>query len=167
MFMRSRTAPPRGQAAFLHYSTGYSLVKVSGLDGRDGVYQIFDGATASDVTKMTLTGLPGKPAVSQVAEGRLHNGDALYYAHDGAKLVLLQVGKMHLKELHLLGVPVKFQELSADDLQAIPGIGNALAKEIISYSQKNGGISSPEELLNVPGVGEGKLKKINDYLAGR
>lgn len=46
---------------------------------------------------------------------------------------------------------------TSEQLEALPGIGEELAGRIVEYRTEHGGFSSVEELLEVPGIGEGKL----------
>jgi len=52
-------------------------------------------------------------------------------------------------------------------LEALPGIGPALAARIIQYRQQHGPFRTPEDLLNVSGIGEKKLAEIRAYITVR
>ena len=56
--------------------------------------------------------------------------------------------------------PIDLNAATADQLAVLPGIGEALAEEIIAYRTENGKFSSVGELDHVPGIGEGKLQAI-------
>lgn len=52
---------------------------------------------------------------------------------------------------------VNVNTASAEELEALTGIGPALAEAIVSYRDEHGAFETPEELMNVKGIGEGKL----------
>jgi competence protein ComEA len=45
----------------------------------------------------------------------------------------------------------------------IPGIGESLAREIVTYRERRKGFRSVEELKNVRGIGEKKYKDLKVY----
>ena len=49
---------------------------------------------------------------------------------------------------------------TADELHELPGIGWALAQRIVRYREEFGAYTSPEDLLDVPGVGATRLRAI-------
>ena len=53
---------------------------------------------------------------------------------------------------------VNINTASAEELEALTGIGPSLAKEIVSYRNEHGAFQTAEELLNVKGIGTGKLE---------
>ena len=60
--------------------------------------------------------------------------------------------------------PIDLNQADLDALCALPGIGQTLARRILDYRMANGPYSRPEELLNVEGIGAGKLEAILDYV---
>lgn len=53
---------------------------------------------------------------------------------------------------------------TSPDLQQIPGVGPALAENIISYRDEKGPFTDYSELLDVNGIGHEKLKTILEYV---
>ncbi|MDP8215983.1 MAG: helix-hairpin-helix domain-containing protein [Candidatus Kaelpia imicola] len=60
--------------------------------------------------------------------------------------------------------PLDLNAASYAELINIPGIGPSYAQRIIEYRYNNGGFGSIEELKNVKGIGDKKLKKMKPYL---
>jgi competence protein ComEA len=51
-----------------------------------------------------------------------------------------------------------------EEVELLPGIGKVKAKRIIDYRDKIGGFKSIEQLMEVPGIGEGILEKIRGMI---
>ena len=59
---------------------------------------------------------------------------------------------------------VSLSTACAQKLQSLPGIGSALSANIIAHREANGAFSTIEELVNVPGIGNGILENIRELI---
>src|SRR5262245_5663808 len=59
---------------------------------------------------------------------------------------------------------ININSASAEQFEALPGVGAKLAARIVEYRQKSGGFKSMSEMLNVKGIGEKNFAKIQAYL---
>lgn len=57
---------------------------------------------------------------------------------------------------------VRINVASAQELQRLPGVGPVLAERIVSFRDQHGLFSAIEDLLDVAGIGEGKLAQLAD-----
>jgi len=60
--------------------------------------------------------------------------------------------------------PINLNTATADQLEAIPGIGPVLAQRIIEYRQTHGRFQSVDELLEVRGIGPKRLENMRPYV---
>lgn len=59
---------------------------------------------------------------------------------------------------------ISINKATIDELITLPGIGEAKAKKIIDYRNKNGYFNSLEELLKVEGINENLYKQIKEFI---
>ncbi len=59
---------------------------------------------------------------------------------------------------------VNINTATAEQLQALPGIGQVRAQEIVSNRETNGPFRIPEDIMRVSGIGEGTLNEILEYI---
>ena len=59
---------------------------------------------------------------------------------------------------------VNINTASAEELDTLPGIGAQRAADIIADREANGPFRIPEDLTRVPGIGEGILEGLIDYI---
>ncbi|HOX44794.1 MAG TPA: helix-hairpin-helix domain-containing protein [Myxococcota bacterium] len=64
----------------------------------------------------------------------------------------------------LAGVGIELNTATAEDLEAIPGIGPTLAGRIVQHREEHGPFASLEELEEVRGIGSKTLWKIKPFL---
>jgi competence protein ComEA len=59
---------------------------------------------------------------------------------------------------------VNLNTATVEQLDALPGIGAAMAARIVEYRQKNGAFKKVEDLMNVRGIGEKNFLKLKPLI---
>ncbi|PIU31817.1 MAG: hypothetical protein COT06_06080 [Syntrophobacteraceae bacterium CG07_land_8_20_14_0_80_61_8] len=59
---------------------------------------------------------------------------------------------------------VNINTATADQLQALPGIGPAIAAAIVQHRQQNGPFAAMDDLKKVKGIGDKKFEKIKNLI---
>lgn len=62
------------------------------------------------------------------------------------------------------GQLVNINSATASELEALPGIGPALAQRIIDYRAANGPFAAPEDIVEVRGIGERTFEQLRDLI---
>jgi len=57
---------------------------------------------------------------------------------------------------------VRLNVAGVEELEALPGVGPVLAERIVAYREEHGPFAVVEDLLDVPGIGEGKLAALRE-----
>ncbi len=57
---------------------------------------------------------------------------------------------------------VRINVAGLEELQGLPGVGPVLAARILSHRDTHGPFAAVEDLLDVPGIGEGKLASLRE-----
>ncbi|MEV7807783.1 helix-hairpin-helix domain-containing protein [Microbispora sp. NPDC088329] len=60
---------------------------------------------------------------------------------------------------------VNLNTATAEQLDALPGIGGVIAQRIVDYRTSHGGFQSVDQLKNVPGIGERKFAEMRDKVS--
>ena len=132
-----------------------AFVEVTGKVPHPGVYSFPKPPTLSEVwAKAGAVGTPSDPDKTIASGSRVEvtpEGGCRLAAMSGAQLLTL-------------GLPMDLNRATAEDLEAIPGIGPALAQRIIEYRQAHGPFKKVEDLREVSGIGPPNLQKLKPYL---
>jgi len=59
---------------------------------------------------------------------------------------------------------ININTASVDELDTLPGIGKAIAESIKKYREENGRFGKIEDIMNVPGIKQGKFEQIKDFI---
>jgi competence protein ComEA len=167
------TAPIEPSAQTEPLSTAEVVVHVSGAVKQAGVYRLAPDSRVAD-------------AIEQ-AGGASENADldALNLAEplqDGQKIHVPRKGEAsapttasvspprtprRAPQAAAVQFPINLNTATAEQLEAIPGIGPVLAQRIIEYRQTHGRFQSVDELLEVRGIGPKRLESMRPYVTVR
>ena len=131
------------------------FVEVSGKVPRPGVYSFAAPPTLLEIWRQA--GGPKPPTDSKV---RLPSGSRVEVIPAGE----YRLGRMSGPSLLSLGLSLDLNTATAEDLEALPGVGPVLAQRIFKYRQVHGPFNHLEDLVSVPGVGKKKLAQLKPYL---
>lgn len=77
----------------------------------------------------------------------------------------IKIEPIEAEKFILFGIPLDINVMNEEQLKAVPGIGEKLAKNIISYRNTFGCFKSLEEIKNISGIGKGNYKTIKHYFS--
>ncbi|KXZ40116.1 competence protein ComEA [Alkalithermobacter thermoalcaliphilus JW-YL-7 = DSM 7308] len=60
---------------------------------------------------------------------------------------------------------ININTASEAQLKTLPGVGDSIAKKIVSYREENSGFKSIEEIKNVSGIGDKKFEEIKELIS--
>ncbi|MFZ2089366.1 MAG: helix-hairpin-helix domain-containing protein [Desulfobaccales bacterium] len=127
------------------------LVEVTGEAARPGVYAFAAPPTLPEVWRQA-----GGPHPAPDADAVLLPGSCLEITEEGE----FSLERMSGDQLLTLGVGLDLNTATAEDLEALPGVGPTLAQRIIQRRQIQGPYNKVEDLLTVYGMGAKKLAQI-------
>lgn len=131
-------------------------VQVSGCVEHPGVYELSEGARVYEAIDM---------AGGLTAEADASDLNQALQASDGQMIYVMSAAeKEEAKAQAVDDGKVNINTADEQTLMMLPGIGASKASSIVTYREKNGNFTNPEDLMNITGIKEGVFNKIKDRI---
>jgi competence protein ComEA len=139
------------------------VVDVAGEVRRPGVYRVPAGSRAETAVQRA-GGLTrhGEGAAVNLAMP-LHDGQQIVVPRRGASVAAVGTGTASgggAGAGTAPGQPISLSTATADQLDALDGIGPTLAGRIVQYRETHGGFRSVDELRQVSGIGDKRFQAL-------
>lgn len=133
------------------------VVHVDGMVGTPGVYELTEGARVSDAVTAAGGLAEGADTSSLNLAAPLADGEKVYVPAEGEEATTSSEGASS-------GGLVNLNNASVEQLDELPGVGEATARAIIEDREANGPFTTPEDLMRVSGIGEKKFAKLEGMI---
>ena len=141
-------------------------VYVTGAINKPGVVTVREGARTADAVKACGGLLPTADGEKVNMAQVLKDGQQVRVPEKqaGSSALPANTGKASSAVKTKADGPININTASAEELDALPGIGPAMAKRIIEYRETEGAFTAIEDIKKVKGIGEAKFEKMNDKI---
>lgn len=155
------------QANIIEQENTKIVVHIIGQVINQGIVKLEEGARVIDAIEA---------AGGATKEANLEKVNLAYILEDGSKLYIPSINDKEEEEYSIISntsgqkntekktLRVNINTATSEELQKLPGIGEAMAIRIITYRKENGKFSKIEDLKEVSGIGEAKFNNIRSYI---
>ncbi|HEV2641958.1 MAG TPA: ComEA family DNA-binding protein [Candidatus Elarobacter sp.] len=126
------------------------VVDVVGAVRRPGVYRLPSGARVQSAVARAGGMTPRADLTAVNLAAPLADGEQVVVAARGAAAAATGGA----------GAPLSLNTATAEQLDALPGVGPVTAQKIIDYRQQHGGFTSVADLDAIPGIGPSRIANL-------
>ena len=139
------------------------VVQIGGGVAQPGVYQMPEGSRLADLVVRAGGTVAEADTTRLNLAGKVADGQAFTVPRAGELSPAIDpalaggvsgAGRQRPED------PVDLNRATAQELEALPGVGPATAAAILRYRQTNGPFAAVDDLLEVPGIGPAKLEAL-------
>ena len=135
------------------------VVHVAGAVRRPGVYLLAPGARVDDAIREAGGALRKAELDALNLAQPLVDGQQVLVPRRGVAASAAAVGSSTVPP-----APMSLSTASAEDLDALPGVGPVTAQKILDYRAEHGGFGSVDELDAIPGIGPARLEQLRELV---
>lgn len=132
--------------------SGQIEVYISGAVKHPGVYDVPAGSRVYELVRAAGDVIPYADVEAVNLSARLSDGEKIHIPLNPARVTVTAEPVVNINQAGL------------EELETLPGIGEATARKILDYRQEHGWFWTKEELMEVPSIGEGRYGKIEDRI---
>ena len=153
------------------------FVDIKGMINNPGVYEVENGKRINDVIAMA-GGLTENADTSNINLAKIVSDEMTIIIYSKEEVL-----EKYKKEVCICDCPyiendacikeetdsnssslININTAGIEELMNLPGLGEAKAKSIVEYREKNGNFKSIDSIKEVHGIGEAIFEKIKDYI---
>jgi competence protein ComEA len=139
------------------------VVEVSGEVANPGIHFFQNPPTLKEAIEKAGGFRGGGHFESPASSETLETGTSIKITKESKDEIKIHMGRMEAHKLLVFSISLDLNRASVEDLCLIPGIGESLASEIVTYRERRKGFRSLEELKNVKGIGEKKYQTFKAF----
>ena len=143
------------------------LVQIKGEINSPGLYEFPENSRLEDLIS-AAGGLTDNANIDLINYALLlKDGDYIFIPAEGQEIPAIarnSTANIFSGQEGSIQYPIDINKATQEELEILPGIGPAKAKDIIAYRQMVGRFSSIEDLLGVSGIGPATLESLRDHI---
>ena len=145
------------------------VVHVVGAVRRPGLYRLSDGARVADAVARAGGSTPGADLAGLNLAAPIVDGTQIVVprrigAAGGAGTIGPTSGTTGVGTATGPGAKVSLSSATAEELDALPGVGPITAQKIVDYRAAHGLFASVDDLDAVPGIGPARIEQLRDLV---